>query len=174
MAYATPAQYAQAFGLSEALQMLQDEEHTLTPEALQAGLVAIAAGAVVADAVAAAALARLQAKLDNTSNLMDGYLRAAVTLPLTAGQLLGTLQECCLALTRCLLADDTDNATERMDKCCDNWRAWLKDVAAGKVKLVDSDGEELGGGSSGRVVTGYVAPAYDYAAMAGFGGGYRS
>ena len=57
MAYATPAQYAQAFGLSEALQMLQDEEHTLTPEALQAGLVAIAAGAVVADAVAAVARA---------------------------------------------------------------------------------------------------------------------
>ena len=173
MAYATPAQYVQAFGLSEALQMLQDEEQTLTPEALQAGLAALAAGAAVVDDTAAASLERLQAKLDNTSNLMDGYLRSAVTLPLSAGQLLGTLQECCLALTRCLLADDSDNATERMDKCCDNWRAWLKDVAAGKVKLVDSDGEELGGGSSGRVVTGYVAPAYDYAAMSGFGGGFR-
>lgn len=173
MAYATPAQYVQAFGLSEALQMLQDEEQTLTPEALQAGLAALAAGAAVVDDTAAASLERLQAKLDNTSNLMDGYLRSAVTLPLTTGQLLGTLQECCLALTRCLLADDSDNATERMDKCCDNWRAWLKDVAAGKVKLVDSDGEELGGGSSGRVVTGYVAPAYDYAAMSGFGGGFR-
>lgn len=173
MAYATPAQYVQAFGLSEALQMLQDEEQTLTPEALQAGLAALAAGAAVVDDTAAASLERLQAKLDNTSNLMDGYLRSAVTLPLTTGQLLGTLQECCLALTRCLLADDSDNATERMDKCCANWRAWLKDVAAGKVKLVDSDGEELGGGSSGRVVTGYVAPAYDYAAMSGFGGGFR-
>lgn len=173
MAYATPAQYVQAFGLSEALQMLQDEEQTLTPEALRAGLAALAAGAAVVDDTAAASLERLQAKLDNTSNLMDGYLRSAVTLPLTTGQLLGTLQECCLALTRCLLADDSDNATERMDKCCDNWRAWLKDVAAGKVKLVDSDGEELGGGSSGRVVTGYVAPAYDYAAMSGFGGGFR-
>lgn len=173
MAYATPAQYVQAFGLSEALQMLQDEEQTLTPEALRAGLAALAAGAAVVDDTAAASLERLQAKLDNTSNLMDGYLRSAVTLPLTTGQLLGTLQECCLALTRCLLADDSDNATERMDKCCANWRAWLKDVAAGKVKLVDSDGEELGGGSSGRVVTGYVAPAYDYAAMSGFGGGFR-
>lgn len=171
MSYATPAQYVQAYGLAELTQMLQDEEGNLDADLLRA---ALDAGGVSADATVRRALARLQTRLDNVSNTMDGYLRAAIALPVAAPALMGTLQDCCAALTRCQLADDCDNATERMDKACDTWRAWLRDVASGKVRLVDATGTTLDGGSSGRVVIGRVDMAVPAGLLQGFGGGFRS
>lgn len=174
MAYATPADYVQAFGIEEARLRLLDEERALTAEAFAAGLEAIEKGEPVTDEVAARALARLTRKLDNASNYMDGYIGNAATLPLTgiAQGMIGALQECCLALTRCAISDDTDNATERMDKRCDTWRTWLKDVAAGKVKLVDAAGDVPAGGG-GKVLIGSAPSAYNWDAHAAFGGGYR-
>ncbi|MBY0237079.1 MAG: DUF1320 family protein [Burkholderiaceae bacterium] len=87
---------------------------------------------------------------------MDGYLRAVVTLPVDldmAGA--STLEDCCLALARGGLADDADNATERIDRACDSWKTWLKDIAARRVQLVvaNTAGEEppaRGGVRSGK------------------------
>lgn len=176
MPYATPADYVQAFGLREAAMLLQDEEHTLDEAVLQAGLAAVAAGQAVADDAAKAAIARLQTALANTSNYMDGYLRAAVSLPIadSTTELLGTLQDCCLAIARYQLCDDDENASDRIEKAADKWRAWLKDVATQKVLLVTPSGADVPSTGGGRVVIGQPKPAFDWPAVQGFGGGFRS
>ncbi len=144
MPYAAPAQFIRSFGLDETVQLLADEQHLLTAQLLQDALAGNWTGTpsqAERDA-ATEALARLQRKLETCSNLIDGYLRSALKLPLAAGDAnAGTLEECCLALARCGLADDSDNATERMSKTCDKWMGWLKDVAAGRAQLAGQSGE---------------------------------
>ena len=174
-AYATSADFVQAYGLDETFQLLLDEEQKLTVDALKIGLTALAPESAAPDSAAAAALERLERRLAHASSFMDGYLGHVVALPLVLASdsaLIGTLQDCCLALTRCALADDPDNATERMDKTCENWRGWLKDISAGRVKLVDDAGFAPAA-SAGRIVYGAVPSAYDFDAMAAFGGGFR-
>ncbi len=148
MPYATPSAFIQRFGLDETVQLLADEQQLLTSQLLLDAIAVEAGGAwtgdPTADEIAAAqsALARLEAQLQSSSNFMDGYLRAAVTLPLATDDAnTGTLADCCLALSRVGLADDTDNATDRMDKTADGWRAWLKDVAARRVQLIGATGD---------------------------------
>lgn len=173
MAYATPARVIQEFGLTEVTQLLADEQQLLTSDMLLQALDGVFVGTPSAaeQAAANAAVTRLLRKLDTTSNMMDGYLRSAVTLPLApADANAGTLEECCCALARCGLADDTDNATERMDKCCEQWRAWLKDVARGTVQLVSSTGQPVPANPASGVRAGQAASGY---AWGHFGGVQR-
>lgn len=138
--YCTARQYCDQFGLSEATMLLQDEEHALAQHILNATIRADAV--LLADlnnierATGAAALARLENALTEMSVLMDGYLRAVVTLPLTPEQIAATpLKSCCAELTRCHLMDDSDNHTELAEKRCEVKRQWLRDVNAGRIKL---------------------------------------
>jgi phage gp36-like protein len=168
MPYATPQQVIQEYGLKEVTQLLTDEQGLLT-EQLLLDAVAVAAGGAWTGApsqadkdAANAALARFNRKLVTVSSFMDGFLRSAVTLPLSADDAnSGTLNECCMALARCGLADDPDNATELMLSGCDTWRAWLKDVARGVVQLVNPVGETLP--AKRRVRTGQAASGFDWA-----------
>lgn len=169
MPYATPQQVIQDYGLKEVTQLLTDEQGLLTEQLLLDAIAVAAGGAWTgmpsqADKDAAnAALARFLRKIDTTGSMMDGYLRNAVTLPLSADDAnTGTLNECCMALVRCALSDDPDNATERMDDCCDKWRAWLKDVARGTVQLVNPVGATVAGKS--RIRTGQAVSGYNWAA----------
>jgi phage gp36-like protein len=141
--YAAPADFFQAFGLGEAAQLLADEQQLLTEQLLKDALAVSMGGAWSGSPTQAerdaANAARLVRELLAKSNFMDGYLRSVVTLPLPDGDAnASTLRECCLGLVRCALADDTDNATERMDKLREQWLAWLKDVSARRVSLVSS------------------------------------
>ena len=165
MPYSTPTAYLSRFGLTEAAELLADEQRELTPELLQAAI-ANAAGTAwppsittELQTVALAALARLQRALQTSSSFMDGYLRAAMRLPLAPGDAIaGTLEECCLALTRCNLADDCDNATDRADRACEQWRAWLLDVSRGRVQLVNDGGDtppRPAGVRTGQAVSAY-------------------
>lgn len=170
--YATPNDYTARFGLTEATQMLADEERLLTSDLLRQAVIVQAGGAwggtatPAEQAAADAAAARLQRELELASSLMDSYLRTAVALPLAPdAALAGTLQDCCLALARCGLADDCDNATERMDKTCERWRAWLRDVAAGKVHLVAADGSTAE--RTAGVRTGQAASAINWGSYGG-------
>ena len=167
MPYATPQQVLQEYGLKEITQLLTDEQALLTEQLLLDAIAVAAGGAWTgvpsqADKDAAnAALARFNRKIETTSNMMDGYLRNAVTLPLAPGDAnSGTLNECCMALVRCGLSDDPDNATERMDECCANWRTWLKDVSRGVVQLVNPAGQTVAGKS--RIRTGQAASAFNW------------
>ena len=166
MPYATPARFIESFGLEETVQFLTDEQGLLTAQLFKDALAGAWTGNPSQEEkdAATAALARMQRKLETQSNLMDGYLRSAVVLPLSPEDAnAGTLEECCLALVRCALADDSDNATERMDACCKDWRAWLRDVAAGKAKLAGQDGQTLqpsGGARSGQARSGYNWDAF--------------
>lgn len=173
MTYATPAQVIAEYGLREITQLLTDEQALLTEQLLQDALTVAAGGAwtgtPTADerAAATAAAARFMRKIETQSNFMDGFLRSAVTLPLSpADANMGTLNECCMALVRCGLSDDPDNATERMDECCDRWRTWLRDVARGTAQLVTASGEELAG--KARVRQGQAVSRFNWS---GFGGG---
>lgn len=167
MSYATPALYINRYGLAETLQMLADEQGLLTEQLLLDVLAGTWTGSPSAaeQAAATAALARLQRELAVSSNMIDGYLRTGgVVLPLPAGHAdSGTLEACCLDLTRCGLADDSDNATDRMDARCGTWRAWLKDVAAGRASLAAQDGsapQRTGGVRGGQGATGYDWTAF--------------
>lgn len=166
MLYATPAQVIQAFGFKELFQYLADEEGVLTEELLRDALaLGLAGGAYTPEEVAAgeAANDRLLRKIETTSSFMDGYLRSAVTLPLGEDDAnIGTLNECCMALVRCALADDPENSTEKMEECCKNWRKWLMDVARGVVQLVTPEGATLTGSS--RVKFGQAKSGFDWAA----------
>lgn len=167
MPYATASQFTQKFGLDETVQLLADEQNTLTSLLLTDAIAVSLGGAwtgspAQADKdVAIACLARLNRQLVVSSNFMDGYLRSAVTLPLAAGDAnAGVLEDCCLALVRYGLADDSDNATERMEKAFEQWRSWLKDVQAGRAELVSSTGEAVP--SKGRVRTGQAASGFNW------------
>lgn len=163
MAYATPAQFISQFGLQESTQLLEDEEALLTSQLFQDAMAGTWTGSPSAaeQAAATAALARLVDKLTNVSNYMDGYLRAVVTLPLDGDDAnAGTLQDCCLAVARAALADDSDNGTERMDTNAATWRAWLKDVAARRVQLVSPSGDAVP--TSGGVRSGQAATRYNW------------
>lgn len=168
MPYATPNAFILRYGQDETVQLLADEQQLLTAQLLRDAIAGSWTGTPSADeqAAALAALERLNRQLTVASNFMDGYLRSVVTLPLAADDAnAGTLEDCCLALTRCGLADDSDNATERMDKCCDGWRAWLKDVAARRVQLVSSDGSAPP--SSGGVRSGQAVSRFDWRCFGG-------
>lgn len=172
MPYATAPLFIQKFGLEETTQALADEQNTLTSllltDAIAVGLGGAWTGAPSqADKdVANAALARMNRQLVVSSNFMDGYLRSAVTLPLAAGDAnAGVLEDCCLTLVRFELADDADNATERMDKAAAACRAWLKDVQAGRAELVGSTGEAVP--SKGRARTGQAVSGFDWGRFGG-------
>lgn len=163
MPYATPQRFIQEYGLDETTQLLADEQQLLTSQLLSDALAGTWTGSPSADEQAAANAAkdRFTRKLLNVSNYMDGYLRGAATLPLSADDAnAGTLEECCIALARCGLADDADNATERMDKIGDQWRAWLKDIQSGRVTLVGATGEAVP--SRGRVRSGQAATGFNW------------
>jgi phage gp36-like protein len=169
MSYATAQDFITEFGLTEATQLLADEEQLLTADLLKAAVAgSFPGGTPAADQAAGnAAKLRLERKLTSSTSVMDGYLRAVMALPLPAGHAsAGVLMECCLALTRCALADDTDNATERMDDCCKTWRTWLRDVSSGKVLLVAADGTAAP--RKCRVFSGPVVSQFDWQ---GFGRG---
>lgn len=167
--YATPHQYIARYGKAEAVQLLSDEDRLLTDALLEQALQRYDGGVwtdttVSTDQQQAAtrALDRLTRQLGTASRFMDGYLRSAVTLPIAAGDAnASTLEDCCLALTRCGLADDSDNATDRIDKCCETWRQWLRDVAAGRIKLVTPTGVEVPT-SARRVLSGQVRSGFDW------------
>jgi phage gp36-like protein len=168
MAYATPAQFIQKFGLEECAQLLADEQNLLTT-LLLSDVIGLATGGVwtgeptdADQAAANGALARLTRQLVVSSNYMDGYLGSAVTLPVALNDAnAGVLEDCCLALARFGLADDSDNSTERMSKAFEQWRVWLKDVQAGRVTLMGTTGLEVT--SANRVRSGPAGSGFDWA-----------
>lgn len=169
MPYTTPTAYIQRFGQAEAVDLLSDEQRLLTATLLLDAMAGTWSGTPSAAEQAAAtdALARLQRQIDVSCAFIDGYLAAVATLPLpTDTAQAGTLAECALALTRADLADDSDNATDRIDEAAKTWRAWLRDVSAGKVQLVAIDGTAAGTGA-GRVRTGQATSAYDWGSFGG-------
>lgn len=175
MSYATPTQYLARYGADEATQLLADEESLLTKQLLL-DAIAVAAGGtwtgtptVDERAAATACLARLQRALDNASNLMNGHISSVYALPLAVTpDSAGTLEECCLALARVSLADDSENATERMDHAADNWRDWLRQVAARKVQLILANGG--GQEASNSAATIHVGQAVSNVNWGSFGG----
>lgn len=173
MAYTTPSRYCEEFGFDEVRGQLLDEGRVLTVVMLQAVLAVVAGASWPAEItvperiVAMAAHDRLVRKLTNVSNYMDGYLRAAVALPLPPGDAaLGTAEECCLAIARDELASDSDMSTDLIVKRADRWRKWLVDISNKTVQLVSSTGAPVASGG-GKVLTGQAKSRYDWGSFGG-------
>lgn len=162
--YATPSDFIARYGVGEATSLLSDEERLLTSTLLTEAIAGAFTGtpSEAEMQAATAAVDRLTRALSVSSNLMDGYMRSAVTLPLAGDDAnLGVLNDCCLALTRFDIADDADNMTELMSKTQARWMTWLRDVAAGRVTLVVSaTGTQVQGPS--RVRTGQARSGFDW------------
>jgi phage gp36-like protein len=176
--YATSQRYLQRYGVAEAAQLLADEERLLTDTLLRDALNVKAGLGTWSNnptgpeqAAALNAVDRLERQLLLSTNLIDGYISKRVALPLAATTTAATtLEDCCLALARCGLADDADNATERMDSCCKQWRQWLVDVANGRVELVAGPAapEPSQPTTTGRSVrSGQAASGYDWTRFGG-------
>lgn len=118
---------------------------------------------------ATSALDRLQTFLDKSTNEIDGYLRGSVPLPISPA-LLSTslLDECCWVLTRCRLADDCDNSSDKIEAGCKEKREWLKAVAKGTITLVDPTGLPIVTTSRFRV--GQTESGFDWRAHARMSG----
>jgi phage gp36-like protein len=173
MPYATPLVFIQRYGAEESAQVLADGMGVLTPELLVAAISGVWPAGITADeqAVASAAVARMVHELAITSNYMDGYLRSACTLPLAATDAnTGMLEVCCLRLTRSALASDGTGATERTDSQAQEQRAWLRDVAQGRVQLVSNSGDAVA--PNRNVKTGQAASGFSWGGFP-FGGGYQ-
>lgn len=160
-AYATAALFVAKYGLTETTQYLADEQRLMTETLLQDAMRGTWTGtpSTAEKAAARAGLSRLNRQLATTSRLMDGYLRTVVALPLPTGnENASTLEDCCLALARGGLADDCDNYTEQIERSCEHWTKWLKDIAARRVQLLQPSGEAVptrGGVRSGRAKSGF-------------------
>lgn len=169
MAYTTPTRYCEEAGFEEARGQLIDEGRVLTADLLRQVLAVVAGGAwpVATTApervVAMAAHDRLVRKLLNVSNYMDGYLLAAVELPLPANHAaMGTLEDCCIAIARDDLSSDADVSTDLIVKRADRWRKWLVDISNKTVQLVSSTTEPGASFGSGKVVTGQAKSGFDW------------
>lgn len=176
--YATAQRYLQRYGTTEATQLLADEDRLLTEALLKDALNVVQGTGTWGgnptgpeQTAAMNAVDRLLRQLTVSTNLIDGYISKRVALPLApATTAATTLEDCCLALARCGLADDADNATERMDACCKQWRAWLVDVANGRVELVAGPAaqEPSQPTTTGRSVrSGQAASGYDWTRFGG-------
>jgi phage gp36-like protein len=161
MAYTTPTRYCEEFGYDEVRSQLLDEGRVLNVAMLHAVLAVVAGAAWPVEittperVVAMAAHDRLVRKLTNVSNFMDGYLRAAVALPLPPGDAaLGTAEECCLA-------SDSDMSTDLIVERGKRWRKWLVDISNKTVQLVSSTGAPVASGG-GKVLTGQAKSSFDW------------
>lgn len=170
MIYATAAQYIARFGADEAAQLLGADAPQL--QAAATGQPMPVGTTPEQEAAAAAALERLLRALGIASNLMDGYLRAVATLPISADDAnAGTLEECCCHLTRYSLSSAPGTMTEAKKDENARWLAWLRDVSARRVQLISTSTQQQAPGA-GSVRTGRAKSAYDWNAH-GAGTGYQ-
>ena len=163
MAYTTPVNMAQAFGLEELAQLLADEEQLLTSALLKDAIAGSWTGSPSDEekTAASAGLARLERTIRNNSNLIDGYLRSKLQLPLATDDAnAGTLEDCCNALVRYALRDDSENMTDLVEARKKHWMTWLRDVADGRTQLAGAGGREVP--TVGGVHTGQPKSAYPW------------
>lgn len=180
MPYTTPARFCTDVGYHETRVLLVDDGQVLTIELLQQ-VVAVVAGTgdwapettAPQKVVAMAAHDTLVRKLTNTSHYMDGYLRTGgVTLPLPEGDAnAGTLEDCCTAIARDELADDSGVSSEDIVNRAARWRTWLRDIAAKRATLTQPDGGDVPSSSSIR--TGQAKTGFNWQAHSLGHGGWR-
>jgi phage gp36-like protein len=146
------------------------------PTAAQLAAQTAAADAWVLDTIAAAdgAVLRFQSALDLSSAEIDSYIGGVMTLPIDAAMLpVRLLDECCWVLTRCRLADDCDNSSDKIEQNCKDKRQWLKDVAKGVVQLQSANANAPAASmvQMQRTRVGYARSGFDWAAHRGHTGG---
>ena len=145
MSYATLEQLIERFGLEEMTQLLADEHDLLTEELLQAALNDSASSYSSQEQEAATqAIDRADAIISQQSDVMDTKLGARYLLPLMNPDN-GSIVECCLALSRAALSDDSTNISKLILSERADAKKWLKDIAENKAHLPDERSRKSGG-----------------------------
>lgn len=174
MTYATAPQFFAAYGpLQTAALLTRGGGARLpsdpVPARLDAALLERAIGGDTLDdqaedvrALHLAAVTRLLEALDDATRLIDGYLLPRVTLPLAADVVAANpLALHCRAIARHLLADSDVRRTDAMEADYQLALAWLRDVAAGRVRLIGYDAP-TGAGPAGPIVLSAPARSIDW------------
>lgn len=173
--YASAAAYVRRFGCDEAAQLLSDASISVSPANLLASVTtSTMPPGITADEAAAtdAAVQRLERALGITTNLMDGYLRAVVSLPIAADDAnAGALEECCCHLTRYSLSSAPGTMSDAKRDENTRWLGWLRDISARRVQLISTQTQDPAAGPA-AVRTGRARSGYDWTAH-GHGTGYR-
>ncbi|TNC80708.1 MAG: hypothetical protein C9356_12470 [Oleiphilus sp.] len=140
--YATLQNLCTQYGYREISQLLCDEDSLLTEDMLRT---AIAGGDLTVYTAEeqediAAAVNRGNDALTRQSALMDSRIASAYNLPLPATAIAASpLEECCLALTRAYLCDDSDNTSQVIEGSRTRWIKWLVDLASGQTVIPGGD-----------------------------------
>ena len=132
MPYATLQKLCSHYGYRELSQLLCDENDLLTQDMLLEAVAGDDLTQYNADeqVAIANALNRANDALPRQSIFMDSKIGVRYQLPLSASAITsGPLEECCLALTRAYLADDSDNSAEIIENARKRWIKWLEDLA---------------------------------------------
>jgi phage gp36-like protein len=128
-------------------------------------------------AAADGAAMRFQSALDLSSAEIDSYIGGVMTLPIDPLMMpVRLLDECCWVLTRCRLADDCDNSSDKIEQNCKDKRQWLKDVAKGLVQLQSANPANANAPAAAvpqmqRIRTGQARSGFNWAAHRGASGG---
>lgn len=145
MAYATLEQMIERFGLEEMSQLLVDEQDLLTGELLQAALNdSVSSYSDQEQSAATYAINRADTIVDQQSDVMNTKLGTRYLLPLNRPDN-GSIIECCLALSRAALSDDSSNISKLIMAERDNARKWLRDISESKAHLPDERSHKSGG-----------------------------
>lgn len=154
--YATIAELATQYGLTEVAQLMDDEEGNISAALLQAALDGDTSSYTADEQAAIArAMARADAIISQQQALIDASVAQRYSVPLSDSDARATpVHSCCLALARAGLADDGDNIGEQMAKDRDYWRTWLRDLAKGQLTLPGISVISAGGNTPRQRLTG--------------------
>lgn len=155
MPYATLQNLCSQFGYREISQLLCDESDLLTEEMLFEAVAGddLSSYTVDEQAAIAAALNRANDGLTRQSLFMDSKIGARYQLPLSASAIAAApLEECCLALTRAYLADDSDNSAEIIEAGRKRWITWLSDLAK-DMSFIPNAAKVTTGGAQSKHLT---------------------
>lgn len=148
MQYATLANLASQYGFREISQLLSDESDLLS-EAMLIDAVAgndLTAYTAAEQSAIADALSRANDALTRQSIFMDSKIGVRYQLPLTTVAIAAApLEECCLALTRAYLSDDSDNTSQMIEGARTRWIKWLTDLAKDRSFIPNADKVTVGG-----------------------------
>lgn len=150
--YATLTQLCTQYGYREVSQLLSDEDAPLTEQMLRDALANADVTSYTPDeqAVIAVGMNRGNDALIRQSNFMDSKIATRYQLPLSDSAVAAApLEECCLALTRAYLCDDSDNSSPIIEGGRTRWIKWLTGLARDETVIPGAAKVAAGGTQNG-------------------------
>lgn len=155
MPYATLEQLCKQYGYREISQLLCDEGDLLTQDMLLEAVAGDDLSQYTAEEqeAIASAINRANDAITRQSILMDSKIGVRYQLPLLPSAIAAApLEECCLALSRAYLSDDSDNQAEVIEVGRTRWTKWLNDLSK-DLSVIPNAIKITVGGSENRALS---------------------